>query len=301
MSPTAALQPIASADQSAEHPYSHFSVTPLNGALGAEIHDLDLSNSPGPDLIAEVSEALHRHKVLAFRGQSLQPADLVAIGSRFGTLHKNPFVKGLPDFPEVIEIRSEENQEKQFTGLWHSDISWAHEPSMGSLLYAVDLPATGGDTLFANMALAFSILTPAFQKLLQSLRAEHRVDRHHSSKGEYAELPQDTVYHPVVTAHPETSEKILFVNEYFTTRFEGMSEEESKPLLNYLFAHSVRPDFTCRIQWQPGTLVFWDNRSTLHYATNDYAGQKRLMHRVTISGQAPVYFKPEVHFLGASD
>ncbi|MBX2885223.1 MAG: TauD/TfdA family dioxygenase [Granulosicoccus sp.] len=287
MSPTIAIQPIVSAEQTNEHTYSSFSLTPLNGALGAEIHALNLSKSLSTEVVDEISLALSRHKVLAFRNQSMKPADLVNIGNRFGSLHKNPFVKGLPNFPEVIEIRSEENHEKQFTGLWHSDISWAHEPSMGSLLYAVELPPTGGDTLFANMALAFSALSPGFQQLLRTLRAEHRVDRHHSAKGQYGKVPQDTVYHPVVTTHPETGEKILFVNEYFTTRFEGMSEQESLPVLQYLFNHSVRADFTCRIQWQPGTLIFWDNRSTMHYATNDYAGQKRLMHRVTIAGEAP--------------
>ncbi len=281
------IHPTRSRFQSSDGAYQHLSLTPINGALGAEIRGVDLRNARNPELIAEISMALSRHKVVVFREQTLDPKNLVQLGSQFGPLHHNPFVKGLDGYPEVIEIRSEENHEKQFTGLWHSDISWAHSPSMGSLLYAVELPECGGDTLFANMAQAFSALSPGMQNLLQPLRAEHRVDRHHNAKSDFAELPEDAVYHPVVTTHPETSEKILFVNEYFTTRFENMSEQESLPILRYLFDHSTRPDFTCRIQWQPGTLIFWDNRSTTHYATNDYPGQKRLMHRVTIAGQAP--------------
>ena len=123
--------------------------------------------------------------------------------------------------------------------------------------------------------------------MLRGLKAEHRVDRHHTAKPEYAEVPKDGVIHPVVTTHPVTGKKTLFVNEYFTTRLESMSKEESIPLLSYLYQHAVRPDFTCRINWEPGTLVFWDNRCTQHYATNDYPGQKRLMHRVTIKGDKP--------------
>jgi len=287
MSQSQVIQPIRSRFQSSEEEYQHLSLTPINGALGAEIHDVDLRYSSNIELIAEIGRALSRHKVIVFRDQALQPKHLVEFGSKFGSLHQNPFVKGLKGYPEVIEIRSEENHEKQFTGLWHSDISWAHAPSRGSLLYAVELPECGGDTLFANMAQAFSALTSGMQQLLLPLRAEHRVDRHHTSKSDFAELPEGSVYHPAVTTHPETLEKILFVNEYFTTRFENMSEQESLPILRYLFDHSTRPDFTCRIQWQPGTLVFWDNRSTTHYATNDYMGQKRLMHRVTIAGEAP--------------
>jgi len=277
------IQPTGSQFQSGKAEYQHLSLTPVNGALGAEIRDVDLRIPLAPELITEIRRALVRHKVIVFREQILSPKDLVELGSEFGSLHQNPFVKGLDGHPEIIEIRSEENHEKQFTGLWHSDISWAHTPSMGSLLYAVELPECGGDTLFANMAQAFATLSPGMQQLLETLRAEHRVDRHHNSKSDFAELPEGSVYHPAITTHPETSEKILFVNEYFTTRFENMTEQESQPILRYLFDHSTRPDFTCRIQWQPGTLVFWDNRSTTHYATNDYPDQKRLMYRVTMT------------------
>jgi len=285
---TQAIQPTASLSQHADHDYRHIELRPLNGALGAELGGVDLSQPLNGDQLAEITQALNNHQVIMFRQQSLLPQHLVALGKQFGSLHQNPFVRGLESFPDVIEIRSEENHEKQFTGLWHSDISWSDTPSMGSLLYAVNVPAFGGDTLFANMYQAFDGLSPGMQKMLQELRAEHRVDRHHKSNADFADIPEDGVIHPVITTHPDTGRKVLFVNEYFTTRFENMTEQESEPLLNYLFQHSVRPDFTCRIHWEPGTLVFWDNRCTLHYATNDYPGQSRLMHRVTITGEKPV-------------
>lgn len=283
-----AISPVASPGQLETGSYQHFEVCPINGALGAEMRGTDLGIHSDAMVLDEVHRALIRHKVVILRDQQLDAEDLVGIGRHFGKLHINPFVKGLQDHPEIMPVRADENAEKQFTGLWHSDISWDERPSMGALLYAVQLPAVGGDTLFANSALALSTLSPAMQRLLEGLRAEHRVDRHHRSKVEHADAPADGVMHPVVTRHPQTNERILFVNEYFTTRFEDMSEAESEPLLRYLCQHAVRPDFTCRVNWEPGTLVFWDNRCTQHYATNDYPRQKRLMYRVTIEGEPPV-------------
>jgi taurine dioxygenase len=283
----ATLKPFASASQIKEVEYQHFVASPINGALGAELEGLDLSREIEVSAVKEIRTALIQHQVIVFRNQKLDPEQLINLGRHFGDLHRNPFVKGLDHFPEVIEIRSEENHEKQFTGLWHSDISWSSRPSLGSLLYAVHVPTFGGDTLFSNMYEAFTSLSSGMQKILLELRAEHRVDRYHSARPQYADSVEDGVIHPVVITHPESGRKALFINEYFTTRFDGMTEEESEPLLKYLFQHSVKPDFTCRIHWEPGTLVFWDNRCTTHYATNDYPGKTRLMHRVTIDGEAP--------------
>jgi taurine dioxygenase len=281
------IQPTSSSDQYHNQSYQEFTVQPVNGALGAELTGIDLSKLYDDSVYIEIHDALMRHQVIVFRDQDLSPLQLIELGRRFGDLHVNPFVKGIDDHPEVMPIRSTENPEKQFTGLWHSDLSWESNPSMGSILYATEVPKFGGDTLFANMYVALSSLSPAMQQMLEGLSAEHYVDRHHQSKAEYAETPEGGVVHPVVTVHPVTGKKILFVNEYFTTCFDGMSEVESEPLLNYLFHHLARPDFTCRIHWEPGTLVFWDNRCTQHYATNDYPKQNRLMHRVTINGEAP--------------
>ncbi|NKB75473.1 MAG: taurine dioxygenase [Gammaproteobacteria bacterium] len=269
-----------------QHNYHRFTLRPLNGALGAEILGVDFSQPIDDGMISEIRRALLNHMVVIFRTQNVSPSRLAKIGRYFGDLHINPFVSGTDDVKEVISIRSEENHEKRFTGLWHSDISWGAEPSMGSLLYAVTLPDCGGDTLFANMNMAYDTLSPGYKALLGGLKAEHRVDRFHHSKAQFADTPTPVI-HPVIRTHPETHKKSLFVNEYFTSRFENMSEEESRPMLDYLFEHAVRPDFTCRIQWSPGTLVFWDNRCTQHYATNDYSGQRRLMHRVTVAGDRP--------------
>ncbi len=288
MSNVAFLEPTASNTQSGQNTYQNFSAHPINGALGAEIHGIDLATNLTQTVVTEVKQALLNHQVIVFRDQKLKPEQLVSLGYQFGKLHLNPFVKGLDGFPEIMQIKSEENHEKRFTGLWHSDISWSHNPSMGSLLYAVNVPECGGDTLFANMYQVYDALSDGMKTMLSQLKAEHRVDRHHTSKAEFADTPEDEVLHPVICRHPETGRKYLFINEYFTTRFGNMTEQESKPLLDYLFAHSIRPDFTCRIRWEPDTLVFWDNRCTMHYATNDYPGQSRLMHRVTIDGVAPI-------------
>ncbi len=267
--------------------YNHFSVQPICGALGAEISDIDLTNIEEESCLREIHDALMEYQVIAFRDQRLAPQQLVDIGRHFGDLNINPFVEGLEEAPEVMPIRSEENHEKQFTGLWHSDLSWHKNPSLGSLLYAVDVPVSGGDTLFANMYLALSTLSSGLQEMLRGLDAVHCLDRFNADLPRHEDLAPDGAIHPVVRIHPVTRKEILFVNEYFTTRFDNMTESESAPLLKYLFENSVRPDFTCRIKWQPGTLVFWDNRCTLHYATNDYPGQRRLMHRITINGDSP--------------
>ena len=262
------------------------SVKPVNGALGAEVSGVDLSKTLDQSTVSEIETALLQNLVLVFRDQDLSAQQLANIGSQFGELHINPFVESVDNVDEVIAVRSKENEEKRFAGLWHSDISWGETPSMGSLLYAKTLPDYGGDTLFANTYLAYETLSNGYKTLLGKLKAVHQVDQYNIStvKGENQPKP---VLHPVIRTHPQSGRKALFVNEYFTSRFENMTEKESQPMLSYLFEHSVRPDFTCRISWQPGTLVFWDNRCTQHYATNDYAGQERIMYRVTLNGDVP--------------
>ena len=276
------------ASQSRRNHNFAFSLNPLNGALGAEIRDLDLSGPVNEQIFKQIEEALHDHLVLVFPDQKLSPSRLAEIGRQFGELHLNPFVSGISEEPAVIEIRSEENEEKRFTGLWHSDISWGETPSLGSLLYALEIPPQGGDTLFANMYAAYDALSDGLKTMLDPLRAEHRLDVHKTFDADFADVPTQAVLHPVIRTHPATANKLLFVNEYFTSAFENMTRDESLPLLNYLFQHLSRPDFCCRIRWQPGMMVFWDNRCTQHYATNDYLGFLRRMLRVTIDGDRPV-------------
>ena len=241
-----------------------------------------------PDaVLEELHLALRNHLVLFFRNQDLSARQLAKLGRQFGELHVNPFGQGHPDTPEVMLVRSEENEELRFAGKWHSDISWDKYPSMGSILHAVKVPRFGGDTLFANMYLAYEALSAPMQEILKRLKAKHTVDKGKFGGARFGNAFADSVIHPLLRTHPDTQRRALFANEYFTCAIEGMTSAESEALLRFLFVHMARPDFCCRFRWQPGSLAFWDNRVTQHYATNDYPGVSRLMHRVTIVGERP--------------
>ena len=266
--------------------YTSFAVTPISGALGAEVHGIDLAAGLDRQQFAELHRALLNHMVLVLRDQDLDAGGLVALGRCLGPLHVNPFVSGVAGHPEVMEVRSEENVTARFAGRWHSDITWAERPALASLLHARIVPPVGGDTLFANMVLAWEALSPVMRRMLDGLKAEHTAFQGHDRQASLAEAP-DAVSHPLARTHPESGRKALFVNEYFTRAIEGMTPDESHPILDFLFRHLVRPDFTCRVRWQPNTLIIWDNRCTQHYATNDYPGARRLMWRVTVEGDRP--------------
>ena len=196
----------------------------------------------------------------------------------------------------IAEVRKEPEQERNIGGGWHTDHSYDEVPALGSMLYAREVPQTGGDTLFASMYAAYDALSDGMKGTLEGLRACHS-SRHvfgaeaAARRGDLngrignPELATQDAVHPVVIRHPETGRKALYVNPGFTLRFEGWTDEESRPLLDYLYRHAVRPEFTCRFQWREGSLAFWDNRSTWHFAVNDYHGERRLLHRITIAGQ----------------
>jgi taurine dioxygenase len=216
-------------------------------------------------------------------------------------LQVHDFVEGMADNDEILEVRKEEHETRNFGGGWHSDVSYLEKPALGSVLYAREVPAFGGDTMFANQYLAYETLSDGLKELLGSMRAMHsarnssglyaarRVAGNKSSMGiRYVEEAHAEVDHPVVRTHVESGRKCLYVHGGFTTRFQDMSEEESAPLLNYLYDHAVRPEFTCRFRWEKGSIAFWDNRCVQHNAINDYNGQRRIMHRVTIEGERPV-------------
>ena len=281
--------PAATSDiqQSRSGEYQWFKANPLCGALGVEIDAVDLSKTLTDGMLEELHRAFLNHLVLFFRAQDLSAPQLTRLGRNFGELHVNPFGEGHPDAAEVMLVRSEENEELRFAGKWHSDISWDENPSLGSILYAENVPTFGGDTLFANMYLACEALSPPLQKMLSRLNAVHTVDKGKFGGARYGDPFKDAVIHPVLRTHPDTGRLALFVNEYFTCAIEGMNPAESQTLLSFLFAHLVRPDFSCRFRWEPGSLAFWDNRVTQHYATNDYPGVSRRMHRVTIVGERP--------------
>jgi taurine dioxygenase len=267
----------------------------LSGAIGAEISGVDLA----PPLAAETTRALRRalleHVVVFFRDQELTPQALLALAEHFGEPAEYPFVQGLPECPLVIPIVKEPHETVNFGGIWHSDTSYLERPPMATLLYALETPAVGGDTMFANTYLAYETLSDGLKRLLGGHRAINRADKPATlrtredmrrSHGK-ADARGTSAVHPVVRTHPETGRKALYVNLAHTERFDGMTAEESAPLLDYLFAQQVRPEHTCRFRWRPGSLAFWDNRASLHYPLNDYHGQRRVMHRITIAGDRP--------------
>lgn len=271
-------------------------VRPIAGALGAEITGLDLSQTPSEATLAGLRRAWLDHKVIFFRDQRLSPDQFLVFAKRFGRPARYPFVEGLKNHPEIIAVTKERHETVNFGGLWHSDTVYLECPPMGTLLYALEVPRVGGDTLFADQELAYESLSSGMQALLDPLVAINRSDKAAVSRTRVerirdrpaARAPKSfEAHHPVVRTHPETGRKALYVNGAHSVAFEGMSAAESRPILDYLFQHQVRPEFTCRFRWAVGSLAFWDNRSCQHNPVNDYHGQRREMHRITLEGGRP--------------
>lgn len=274
-------------------------VEPIAGALGAEISGVDLSRDLSNSDAAAIRGAFLDHKVIFFRDQKLQPQDQVRFAGLFGEPDLYPFIEGLPDAPEVIEILKKEGDAKNFGGSWHSDTSYMTEPALGTVLYALETPKAGGDTLFANAAAAYDALSDGMKALLDGLKGVNSSDHGYAGGRAAAMAKLDgmketqeaaTRYesrHPIVRTHPETGIKSLYLNRSHTARFDTMTEAESKPLIEFLCDHITRPEFTCRFRWSPGSIAVWDNRATQHFAVNDYPGKRRRMHRVTMKGDTP--------------
>jgi taurine dioxygenase len=270
----------------------------LAGALGAEIGGIDLSAELSDTGIQAIREAFNQHQVIFFRDQSLTPEQQVRLGRRFGPLNIHPYVSGMAGHPEVMEIIKEPEDRINFGGGWHSDMSFLETPSIGSILYAVQTPGFGGDTLFASQAAAYDALSEGLKATLEGLSAVHSAGREYSAQGASAQKRSSMqvaeaegaageFVHPVVKAHPETGRRALYVNPAFTMRIDGWTSRESRPLLEFLFEHSRQERFTCRFAWRDGSVAFWDNRQVWHYALNDYPGQRRHMRRVTVDPGGP--------------
>ena len=279
--------------------YNKITITPLSGAMGAEIGGVDLSQDLDDQTFNEIHQALLDNLVIVFHDQSLAPDDCKSFARRFGSLEPYPFVEGLAEHPEIFEIRKEPDEKKNFGGKWHSDMSFTKTPPMGTMLYALEVPSKGGDTMLTNLYLAYENLSDGMRQLLANMKAEYsaalkqsggRVAIMNSTRFDVANLDraEETSLHPLVRTHPQTGMKALYVSAGHLARFEGMTVEESKPILDFLREHASQPDFTCRVKYRKGTLVLWDNRCTQHRALNDYHGERRVMHRLTIgSGEAP--------------
>lgn len=275
---------------------SRIEVTPFSAALGAVISGVDLARPLSDRDFGTIRQAFLEYGVIFMHDQNLSPEQHLAFARRWAPIDINRFFKAAPGYPEIAEVRKEADQTTNIGGGWHTDHSYDEVPAMGSILLARELPSIGGDTLFANMGAAYDALSPGLRKTLDRLQAVHSTRHVFGPEGGYAKAPdaagrvgnaaaavQDVV-HPVVIRHPDTGRKTLYVNAAFTLQFEGWTVAESEPLLRYLYQHASRPEFSCRFAWRPGSLAFWDNRATWHYALNDYHGQRRLLHRITVQG-----------------
>ena len=274
-------------------------VQPISGALGAEVRGVDLGAALDDATIAAIRGALLDHCVIFFRDQRFDAEQHKALARRFGEIFIHPNYAGTQADPEIVLMRREPGDKKIVGEEWHTDTTMVAEPPMGAILYAIETPPYGGDTLFANQYLAYETLSDGMKRMLAGLRAIHtdrkvagpaaRMNAQRSTKVREDDAWRETIsVHPVVRTHPETGRKCLFVNHSYTVGFEGMTEEESRPLLGFLLDHGHRPEFTCRFRWTDGAVTFWDNRCVKHLAIKDSGPFRRFMRRVQVAGDKPV-------------
>jgi taurine dioxygenase len=277
---------------------SQIEVRPIAGSIGAEIHNVDVSQDLDDATIGDIRKALLDHCVIFFRDQKLDTERHKVFTRRFGKIFIHPNYKGMQADPEIVQITREPGDKRIVGEDWHADTTMMPEPPMGAILYAIEVPPYGGDTLFANQYQAYEALSDGMKRLLSGLKALHsdrKVAGPAANKNAFratkvredADWRETVSAHPVVVKHPETGRKLLYVNRSYTQGFKGMTEEESRPLLDYLLEHGHRPEFTCRFRWETGSLAFWDNRCAMHNAINDYHGHRRVMHRITLAGDKP--------------
>jgi taurine dioxygenase len=268
-------------------------IRPVSGAVGAEILGIDLSRPLADDDRALIRDTLAQRGVVFFRDQNLTPDQHIAFARHFAPINVNRFFAHHPHHPEIAMVTKEPDQTRNIGGGWHTDHSYDTEPALGSVLYAREVPQRGGDTMFASMYAAYDALSDGLKQTLEGLRADHS-SRHvfgavrEGMEGRIGnpELATQDATHPIVITHPDSGRKALYVNPGFTVGIHGWTKAESAGLLDFLYRHAQRPEFTCRFSWRVGSIAFWDNRSTWHLALNDYQGQRREMHRITLEGCA---------------
>ena len=275
-----------------------FDVVPVSGVLGAEVRGLDLAAGLDDGTVADLRAAFCEHQVLFFRDQDLSPAAQIAFGRRFGELGSHPYVEANAEHPEIIDVVTEPDDRVNFGGGWHTDVTFLAEPDLGSILFGVEIPPAGGDTLFASQLAAYDALSDTMKELLDGLIGIHSAGPQYGGAGYSTqstamstrgvdEAATSRVEHPVVITHPETGRKGLYVNPAFTIGIKGMHRAESQALLRFLYRHATAETMTCRFRWRRGSVAMWDNRSVQHYALHDYKGHRRRMRRITIRGERP--------------
>lgn len=280
-------------------------VKPIAGALGAEIHGVDLAHLDD-ETFAEIKAAWLEHLVVFFRDQKLTPEQQIAFAKRFGEIHHHPFMKGMEQYPDILEIIKEEGDTRAFGETWHTDQMFNPKPAMATILYAKETPSAGGDTMFANMYQAYESLSAPMKSMLDGVKSWTVGDRKKLTDGDKLGAregrymgnekmaskvrdPGDLVTesaHPLVRTHPETGRKALYFGNH-VQGLDGFSHAESRPIVDFLKVHTIHPEHTCRFRWEVGSMAIWDNRCTMHRALNDYPGKRRRMHRITIKGDAP--------------
>lgn len=279
------------ADGAPAKPYDRFDVRPLGPTIGAQIHGVDLGQPLDDDLFAELDRALLEWKVLFFRDQDITGDQHRDFARHWGELEVHPFLRE-GDVPEIVRFDKGPG-ETGYENIWHSDVSWRREPSLGSVLRCITPAALGGDTLWADMYLAYECLDDETKARIDGLTAVHDFAASFGlamAPDELATMRQKypPAEHPVVRTHPATGRKLLYVNEIFTTHIVGLHRDESDALLAHLTSRARTPEYQCRFRWEPGSAAFWDNRCTQHYAVSDYSPQRRVMERATIIGDRPV-------------
>ena len=286
--------------------YRRIEVKPIAGALGAEIGGVDLARLDD-ETFKEIEAAWLEHLVVFFRRQSITPEQQIAFAKRFGDIHHHPFMKGMEEHPDILEIIKEEGDTKAFGEVWHTDQMFNPKPAKATMLYAKETPDAGGDTMFANMYLAYATLSEPMKALLEGVKTWNVGDRKKLSQTKEIAAPREGRYtgnqkmaaklrdpgelvteaaHPLVRTHPETGRKTIYISNH-TQTLDGFKDAEARPIIDFLRTHAVEPEFTCRFRWEVGSMAIWDNRCTQHRALNDYPGKRRRMHRITIAGDVP--------------
>lgn len=278
---------------------SKLTITPITGAIGAEITGIDLKSMTSEEVEA-LEEAFLEYLVVCVRDQDLDAQSLLNLTQQLGGVGETIYITGLPDYPDVVPVIKEASEKSpvSFGAGWHTDFTFQRYPPSRTLLYGVDVPPVGGDTLYCNLYRAYELLSPGLAAALENMTSIHSAVRSYGPKATLKDQMENMVIinddsepeemeHPVIRVHPATGKKALWVNPVYTIRFRDMTRAESKPLLDYLNALAINPSLTCRVSWRPGTLTMWDNRCTQHCATSDYADHRREMLRTTVAGDQP--------------